>query len=225
VVFVLAVTACQLAGSCVVGYGFAKFKFKGSGVMFSLLLLTMMVPPLTIIVPQFLTMVNFNPFGIVGLFNSGKGINLNKGYLPLILFGLTGMGLKNSLYIYIFRQFFKNSPKELDEAAYIDGCGVIKTFFRIGVPLSKGAAVTVALFSIVWEWTDTFFIVFFGNRTKHLVSELINLRHMLWMNKADGSEIIYANAAMLLSLLPLLIMYLFFQKLFTQSVERSGIIG
>lgn len=224
-VFVLTTTACHIVGSCVVGYGFAKFRFKGNGFLFSLVLLTMMVPPLTIIIPQYLLVNDFDPLGIIGLFNGGAGLNLNVGFLPLILFGLTGFGLKNSLYIFIFRQFFKNCPKELDEAAYIDGCGVFKTFWRVGIPLARGAAVTVGIFSLVWQWTDTFYTFFFGNNIKHLVSELSNLTYRLWMINADGSHIVYSNVAMLLAILPLLLLYLLLQRLFSQSIERSGLVG
>jgi multiple sugar transport system permease protein len=223
--FVASTTACHIISSCLIGYGFAKFKFRGNSIIFSLVILTMLVPPLTIIIPQYLIMNNFNPLGIIGLFNGGVGVNLNTGFLPIILLGLTGFGLKNSLYIFIFRQFFVNTPKELDEAAYVDGCGIFRTFFYIGVPLAKSAAITVGIFSIVWEWTDTFYTFFFGNNINHLFSELKNLSFRLWMLNADGTHLIYTNVAMLLAILPILILYLVLQKFFTQSIERSGLVG
>jgi len=224
-IFVAVVTACHISSSCVIGYGFAKFKFRGNSIIFSLVLLVMLVPPLTTIIPQYLIFSNFNPFGIIGLFNNGKGISLITGFLPIALLGITGFGLKNSLFIYIFRQFFTNCPKELDEAAYVDGCGIFRTFFYIGIPLAKSAAMTVGIFSVVWEWTDTFYTFFYGKNMKHLISELSSLAYKLMMKNADGTHMIFTNAGILLAILPVLILYVVLQKFFTQSIERSGLVG
>ena len=224
-IFVISTTVCHVVSACVIGYGFAKFKFKGNSLLFTLVLLVMLVPPLTIIIPQYLIFSDFNPLGIIGLFNGGKGIKLGVGFLPVVLLGLTGFGLKNSLFIYIFRQFFMNSPKELDEAAYVDGCGIFRTFFFIGVPLAKSAAMTVGIFSVVWEWTDSFYTFFYGENMKHLISELSSLSSRLWSLNADGSHMIYANVGILLSIIPLLVLYLLLQNFFTQSIERSGLVG
>ena len=224
-IFVVVVTACHIASSCVIGYGFAKFRFKGNKPLFSLVLLVMLVPPLTTIIPQYLIFSNFDLFGLIKLLGGGDGISLNVGFLPIMLLGLTGFGLKNSLFIYIFRQFFANCPKELDEAAYVDGCGVFKTFFFIGIPLAKSAAMTVGIFSVVWEWTDSFYTYFYGENLKHLISELFSLAQRLWHLNADGSHLIFSNVGILLCILPVLLLYIVLQKFFTQSIERSGLVG
>ena len=141
-----------------VAYGFARFKFKGRNLMFALVLVTILIPQEMIIIPLYVNYRNFNPFGImslIGMITGAEGyINmLNSGwvfYIPSIL----ACGLRSGLFIFIYRQFFKGLPVELEEAASIDGAGPIKTFLRIVLPSSSVVIITVTIFSIVWHWNE-----------------------------------------------------------------------
>ena len=144
------------------------------------------------------------------------------------------MGLKTD-YIYIMRQFFRGMPKELEEAAYVDGAGMLRTFGQIMLPSAVPAMVTVFMFSFVWQWTDTFYSSLFLMRTDVLAKTAANVSNQIMKDlSADiGVDIylspaissMYTNTGSLLVVLPLLILYLFAQKLFVESVERTGIVG
>jgi multiple sugar transport system permease protein len=225
----------QLISCTVIGYGFARFRFKGRGVLFALVILTMIVPPQTLMIPLFLHFRYFDVLGIISAITGQKGINLLESYWPFVLMSLTGMGLKNGLYIYIMRQFFRGMPKELEEAAYVDGAGMLRTFGQIMLPSAVPAMVTVFMFSFVWQWTDTFYSSLFLMRTDVLAKTAANVSNQIMKDlSADiGVDIylspaissMYTNTGSLLVVLPLLILYLFAQKLFVESVERTGIVG
>ena len=225
----------QLISCTLIGYGFARFKFKGRSFLFALVILTMVVPPQTLMIPLFLHFRYFDIFGIVSAVTGGKGINLLESYWPFILMSMTGMGLKNGLYIYIMRQFFRNMPKELEEAAYVDGAGMLRTFAQIMLPSAVPSMVTVFLFSFVWQWTDTFYSTLFLQKTRVLASALssvsFDVTQKIYFETgvnvalAPAISSMYTNTASLLVVLPLLILYLFAQKRFVESVERSGIVG
>lgn len=225
----------QLISCTLIGYGFARFKFKGRGLLFSLVILTMIVPPQTIMVPLFLHFRFFDIFGIFSLITGGKGVNMLESSWPFILMSLTGMGLKNGLYIYIIRQFFRGMPKELEEAAYVDGAGMLRTFYRIMLPSAIPAMVTVFLFSFVWQWTDTFYSTLFLQKTKVLsgalssvsfdITQRIYFETGVNTSLAPAISSMYTNTASLLVIAPLVILYLFAQKRFVESIERSGIVG
>jgi multiple sugar transport system permease protein len=228
-------SAMQLISCTVIGYGFARFRFKGRGVLFALVILTMIVPPQTLMIPLFLHFRYFDVLGIISAITGQKGINLLESYWPFVLMSLTGMGLKNGLYIYIMRQFFRGMPKELEEAAYVDGAGMLRTFGQIMLPSAVPAMVTVFMFSFVWQWTDTFYSSLFLMRTDVLAKTAANVSNQIMKDlSADiGVDIylspaissMYTNTGSLLVVLPLLILYLFAQKLFVESVERTGIVG
>lgn len=225
----------QLISCTLIGYGFARFKFRGRNVLFALVILTMIVPPQTLMVPLFMHFRFFDIFGIISAITGGRGINLLESYWPFILMSLTGMGLKNGLYIYIMRQFFRNMPKELEEAAYVDGAGMLRTFVQIMLPSAVPAMVTVFLFSFVWQWTDTFYSNLFLVRTDVLAKTAANVSNQIMkdLSAEVGVDIyiapaissMYSNTASLLVILPLLVLYLFAQKRFVESIERTGIVG
>ncbi len=225
----------QLISCTLIGYGFARFKFRGRNTLFALVILTMIVPPQTLMVPLFMHFRFFDFFGIISAITGGRGINLLESYWPFILMSATGMGLKNGLYIYIMRQFFRNMPKELEEAAYVDGAGMLRTFVQIMLPSAVPGMVTIFLFSFVWQWTDTFFSNLFLQNTKVLASALSNVTFEITQDiyRETGVNVelspaissMYSNTASLIVILPLLILYLFAQKRFVESIERTGIVG
>jgi multiple sugar transport system permease protein len=209
------------------GYAFARLRFKGISILFIFVVFTIVVPPQTIAMPLFML---FNYLGVTSTF------------WPLFILALTGMGIKAGIFIFIFNQVFRNLPKELEEAALIDGCGVIRTFYKVMLPNAKAAIVTVMLFAFVWQWNDVFyaqllistqFLDILSLNITEIAPRLVYILYTLGIDQtvAEGmsrNPLIVgtiANTAALLMLLPLLIGYIFVQRLFVESVERVGIIG
>ncbi|MFW5856176.1 MAG: carbohydrate ABC transporter permease [Bacillota bacterium] len=223
------VSVAQLFSSMLTGYGLARFKFRGKGILFGLVIFTLVVPPQTMMIPLYL---NFRYFDIFGLL-PGNGINLLGSFWPYILLSITGTGFKNGLFIYIMRQFFKGMPRNLEEAAYIDGAGSFKTFYKVMLPGALPAIVVVFLFGFVWQWNDLFFANIFLGDTKILTRQLIGLsqaiEHYVRGSNIDTFSANYQhlinNAASVMVIAPLLLLYGFMQKYFIESVERTGIVG
>ncbi len=180
---------------------------------------------------MFLRFRFFDIFGVIKLI-SGNTINLIDTFWPFVLTSLTGTGLRNGLYIYMMRQFFRGAPKELEESAYVDGAGPYKTFYYIMLPIAIPMMVTIFLFSFVWQWTDTFYTTLFLERMATLPTVLSSLAvsinyqefgPMATMSPAYASML--NNTGSVLVILPLIIIYLIAQRYFVESIERSGIIG
>jgi ABC-type sugar transport system, permease component len=224
---VLTAASCALAG-----YGFARLKFKGSGILFAGVILTILVPPTTILIPIYLNLKDFTLMGIIPLL-TGKPLNLLNTYWPFILTSLTANSLKAGLYIFIFRQFFRGIPKEVEEAAYIDGAGIGTTFARIMLPNAVPSIVTVTLFSFVWQWNDSFFTTTYLTSSKVMSTQLASLPHNLSVQLQDGvnskADPFYLSmvqdTGILMAILPLIVIYLFVQRYFVESIERTGIVG
>jgi multiple sugar transport system permease protein len=216
---------------CMIGYGFAKYKFKGSGILFALVMFTMIVPHQTLKLSMFMKFRYFD-FGLgeFGIFSSlgMKTIELTNTYWPLIILSLGGLAFKNGLYIFMMRQFFRNVPDELEESAYIDGCGVFKTFLTIILPLSIPMMITIFLFAFSWQWTDNFYTqTFFIGKTVYTMPKIVTIPSTLDVDYAGGPLFSAAirNTAGLVVLAPLIIIYLFCQRYLIQGIERSGITG
>lgn len=213
---VLVSTGCcviQTAISAMVGYGFARFKFRGNGLMFGCVILSLLIPPQTVMLSLFETFRQFlgNPEW-----------SLIDTYWPMLILSLTGLGLRNGLYVFLFRQFFRNMPHELEEAAYIDGCGVLRTFASVMLPSATAIVVTVSLFSFSWQWTDQFYNeLFFTSNT--VMANAVLLTENIHQEPVLNSML--QNVAAVLAVAPLAILYLFAQRSFVQSVERSGLVG
>lgn len=223
---ILTVISCALAG-----YGFARLKFRGSNLLFAGVILTILVPPTTILIPMYMNLKDFSLLGLIPLI-TGKTVNLLNSYWPFILTSLTANSLKAGLYIFIFRQFFRGIPKEVEEAAYIDGAGIGQTFTKIMLPNAIPAAITVTLFSFVWQWNDSFYTTTYLTSSKVMSTQLSSLPYNLSIQLTDaqsGVDPFYLsmvqNTGILLAILPLIIIYLFVQKYFVESIERTGIVG
>lgn len=217
-------TLVQLVSCALAAYAFARLKFKGSGIVFGLVIFTIIVPPQTIMIPVYLTYRYFDLFGLVDLLTGKDSVNLIDTFWPFLISSGTAMGLKNGLYIYIFRQFFRGIPKEIEEAAFVDGAGIFKTFFRIMVPNAVPAVITVLLFSFVWQWNDSYYVSLFLNQVKVLSTSLMDMG----MNLKEPDPVYQSmllSTGVFLTMLPLLIMYLFVQRYFVESVERTGLVG
>ena len=225
-------TICQIAACTLVGYGFARFKFPLKGLLFGMVIFTLIVPPTTIIIPTYLNFRFFDIFGIIGLFNGGAGINLTNSVWSFVVMGITCMGFKNGLYIFMVRQFFRGVPKELEEAALIDGANHLRTFWSVMLPSAKPILTVVSMFSIVWSWTDTFYQEWFMKTASLLSNKLSVLASTVANDVLGGSNTfdesyarIIMSSGVILVILPLIIYYVFAQKQFVEGIERSGIVG
>ncbi|MFE0557476.1 carbohydrate ABC transporter permease [Paenibacillus sp. NPDC058910] len=216
----------QTASCALAGYGFARLKYPGQGLLFMLVVFTIIVPPQTIMIPTYMHFRYFDPLGLVELFTGRLGISLLDTHWPFVLSSITATGLKNGLYIYIFKQFFRSLPGELEEAALVDGAGIFKTFYRVMLPNAMPAIITVVLFSFVWQYNDSFYVSMYLTDTKVLSMQLASLPGLLAASSPEYMlTSIRLNAGTVLVIIPLMIFYLFLQKHFVEGVERSGIVG
>ena len=214
----------QVVSCAVTGYGFARFNFRGKKLLFGIVIMMILVPPQLISLPLY---TQFRFFGIKGVFS----VNLIDSMLAMYLPAMTANGIRSGLMILIFRQFFKGLPRELEDAACIDGCGPLMTFVRVMVPNAASAFLTVFLFSVVWYWNDYYVSTSFFTNTQTVATALYDidtiLSRALYGNaniKASARElIVWKEAGCLMSILPTLIMYIFLQKHFTEGIERSGL--
>lgn len=226
-VAVIQITVCTL-----VGYGFARFKFPLKNFWFACVLLIIVIPPQTIATSLHLRFRFFDIFGIFKLL-TGSSINLKGSVVPYYLMSMGCMGLKNGLYIFLIRQFFRNIPFELEEAAYVDGCGTLKTFLRIMLPDATPILTSCFLFAFVWQWTDGFYSSMFLGNVNLLSIQLQRIADRLSqyftqvLHIQGGASIGYTNCIIatgtLMVITPLLILYLFAQKGFVESLSSSGI--
>jgi multiple sugar transport system permease protein len=222
----------QVVTCSITGYGFARFKFKGRNLLFAIVLLMIIVPPQITTIPLYLQFAYFKLFGIIPIYQSnGEMLSLIDTGWTMYLPALFANGLKAGLFIYIFRQFFRGLPKELEDAAYLDGCGPFETYIRIMVPNAKTSFLTVFLFSIVWYWNDYYVSSSFFTHNSTVALMLKNLDSTLQQQLFDGQTvsvrqiIVWLESGCLLSITPLLIMYIFLQRYFIEGVERSGLTG
>ena len=236
-------TLASLLSCALVGYGFARFKFRGKNLAFALLVLTIIVPPTTLVMPSYL---NFRDFDLLALIHLPHdlffpnaplliprvSVKLTDTALTFILPSLFATGLRSGLFVFIFRQFFVGMPKDLEEAARIDGCGYLKTFVRIMLPLAVPAIVTVALFSFIWHWNDSQLSAMYYDTNMPLSVMLSQIKAAMQneniyniSNNTPDQIRTYLQAGCLLTILPPLILYIFTQRFFTESVERTGIVG
>lgn len=219
---------------CLIGYGLAKFKFKGNKLVFLLVIFTMIVPHRTLQLSMFMQFRYFDIFGIFGFLGDTlkilpfSSIDLINSYWPLALLSFGGMAFKNGLYIFMMRQFYNGVPDELEESAYIDGSGTFRTFLQIILPLSIPMMITIFLFAFSWQWTDNFYTtVFFTKAKTVMMPDIVAIPRSLDTEYAAKNlyESAIRNTCGLLILAPLLVMYVFLQKYLIGGIERSGIVG
>lgn len=220
----------------ITAYGLARFDFKEKKLLMGMLIATILIPTQMIMVPLMVNMRYLDVFGILGAISKLVGTELRPNllntpwafYLPSIF----AVGLKAGLFTYMYVQFFKGLPKELEEAASIDGAGPVKTFLTIVVPSSGTIFLTVTIFSIIWHWNDTYLSSLFLSGDYPLSVQLSRIFTILGTG-IDGvrygqynrSTIGIVMAACLLVILPMLIMYCILQKRFIKSIDRVGIVG
>lgn len=210
----------QMFSCAFAGYGFARFKFKERNLIFALLIFMLTVPSQAINISRFML------FKEAGMMDS---------FLPIILPSLVGLGIKTPLYIYIFRQFFRALPKELEEAAHIDGCGFMRCYFNIMLPNIYSALLTVFLFSFVWNWNDVFEVSLYvlSPKLNTLAMRLVNING--YINPGNATGVVQMRdsikllpvkfAGIALVIIPLIVLFAFAQKYFVRGFERAGLGG
>ena len=197
-----------------VAYGFARFKFKGKPICMFFLILSLLVP--------------------IQMYSLSMSVNYRNLHLfntPFVYWlpSLLGVGIRSGMMIFIYQQFFLNLPKELEDAAYIDGAGPVRTYFSIALPSSSVVLVTVSVLSFVWHWNEYYLAsLTFLSDSAPLAMVLSFLKVYLkqvgiyegWPEYAS-----LVSAACLMYIIIPLILYMIFQRKFVRSIDRVGITG
>ncbi|PYI55441.1 carbohydrate ABC transporter permease [Paenibacillus flagellatus] len=205
----------QVVFCSIAGYAFARLKFPGKNVLFALLIFSFLIPPQTLIIPLY---VLFKHLGLLGT------------HWGILLPAMLGHGVRGALFVIIFRQFFMTLPKELEDAALIDGAGPFRVYWRVMIPLAKPAILVVFLFSFVWHWNETFVTgLMLGGKDLPLSLSLFNLNKVLSGLYPDAEAGFDLNetirmAASFLIIMPPLLVYMIAQRWFVEGVERTGLV-
>lgn len=224
----------EVASCSVFAYGLARFKVPLKGLWMGLLFATILLPDVMLLMPRIEAFKHVDLFGILGLFNNLTGIDVRPDIYntPLTFYipSLLGVGLKGGLFIFIYIQFFSGLPAELEEAAWIDGAGPIRTFLQIVVPSSGTVFLTVFIFSFIWHWNDYYLALMYILDNSPLAVMVFDIKNNLFVAFGETGAsyaLTYGapHAACLLFLAPPLAVFLILQKYFIQSIDRVGIVG
>lgn len=191
---------CSLAG-----YALARLKFPGSKLVFGAVFLVLVIPSQAMALPNYVFF---------------SRLHWSRSMLPLILPELLGNGLYGALFVFVFRQVFAGIPKEMEDAASIDGAGMFKTFFFIIAPLAKSAYATVGLFSFVWHWNEfSRPVLYLAGETKTLTLALSTLFNSPGLQYIPET---LSSAAVILVMAPVILFYICVQKFFIQGIQLTG---
>jgi multiple sugar transport system permease protein len=209
------IAVLQTVSCAVAGYAFGRLEFPFKKTLFFCLVLTFIVPIQVIILPNLI---------------AASQLGLMKTYYPIVVPALFGHGLKGALFVIIYRQFFSTQPKELEEAAKIDGANVFRIFYKVMLPLAKPAILVVFLFSFVWTWNDYYLPSMYLNGVKEvpLSMGISQISAVLTQQAAEFGPSIFDEplkmATSFLIIMPPLILYMFTQRWFVEGVERTGLV-
>lgn len=224
----------QVFSCMVAAYGLAKFNFKGKKILQGAMILTILVPSAMTILPSYVGFKHMDFLGILNLIGNLIGKELRPSVLdsPLVFFlpSIFAVGLKSGFFIYIYNQFFKGIPKEIEEAAWIDGAGAGKTFLSIIVPSSGVVIITVFLFSVIWHYNDYYLAQMYLSDHYPLSVNIQNIYGRvgfsglnLGVTTLNKGAVIMAACSFLI--VPMLVFYIIIQKKFIASIVTSGIVG
>ena len=220
----------QVAICTLSAYGFARYKSRFKGILFGVVLATLLVPPQTYIVTLYTQFQYFDILGVIHLIN-GKGINVINTIWTFILLNITGVGIRSGLYIYVEKQTFGGLPIEIEEAAKVDGAGMFRTFWSVMLPNAVPTIVMCFILSFVWHWNDLLYTEYFYSKVNTLAVKFSGFSFVVsdyiggWaMRGSTGSQHLMSVGG-LFTVLPLIILFIFSQRFFVQGVERSGLVG
>lgn len=221
------VSLLQMMICAMVGYGIARFKFALAKPVMILVVLSLLIPPDLLLIALYNIFVNFDFWGLISALNEGNTLSLIDSFWPSLLLALTGTGYRCGLYILLLRQFFRGMPKELEEAAYIDGASYLRCYVSVILPSSITMLITVFLFSFVWTWLDRTYTPLLMPETDIIVNAATSILDLNYQVGANDSvtKSLFVNAGIIYVILPLVVLYLFTQRHFIQSIERSGLVG
>ncbi len=207
VLLMLGTTIGTLLSSSLVAYPLARMEFPGKNIIFALIIGTMMIPGIALIIPQYIM------FGKIGWLDS---------LLPMVIPAFFAFPYN----VFLFRQFFRSIPIELDEAATIDGCSVGGVFFKILVPLTKPTFVTIGILSCVFWWNELTQPVFFINSDSWRTLTIALMTSFMY---TSGNAFVInwpsIMAASTLMILPPMLLYLFGSKYLVEGIKTSGLKG
>ena len=191
----------NVISSSFAAYAFARLRFRGRNILFALMMMTLMIPYHVVLIPQYI------------IFLKAGWVNT---YLPLIVPKfLAG----EAFFIFLMVQFFRQLPRELDEAAMIDGCSPFKIYRAIIMPLSLPALATAAIFSFIWTWEDFLPPLIYLNDIKDYT---VPLALRMFLAQDSVSEFGQMFAMSILSILPILVFFIIFQKFIIRGIAMSG---
>ncbi|MCL2884075.1 MAG: carbohydrate ABC transporter permease [Oscillospiraceae bacterium] len=218
-------TLGHLLSCAFIGYGLARYEFPGKKIWFGVVLIAIVIPAQALLIPYYIMYAN---------------LKMMNTYLPVLLPTFVGFGLQGPLFIFVFRQFFQGLPKELEDAARVDGCGHIRTFFSIVLPISKAVFMVVLVLSMVWHWNDYIQPSMFagGGKFQTLPAGLAQLSKLLdnptqlaqWLkdHNITDPEAMLNNAVFMagtiITIAPIAVIFMFLQRQFMQGIERTGLV-
>lgn len=200
------------------GYGLARYRVPGKNFWIVLAVFIFLVPMQVTMIPRFLL---FNSYQLIGTI------------WPIYLISFLGQGVKSSVFLLVYYNFFSSYPKSLDEAAKIDGAGPITVFFKVALPMVKPALVLTYLFSFIWIWNDTTQLPQYSTgavttlpmHLQQFVEQFNKLYSSVGMSTGGSLNESIRLAGTLLTIIPLIILYFIVQKEFVESIERTGMTG
>lgn len=207
----------QTAVSATTGFALSRYKFKGRGFWFGMIVLAFILPVPLLTVPRIM---------IVDTFRAMTGINLFGTVVPQFLMAILGQGTYSTILVLIFYNFFNMIPTSLDEAAMIDGASAVKVFYHVAIRLSASTILVVFMLSFVFNWNETYTTSTMLNNA----IELLPIKLSLFDNEVGGGDSnavneAYKMAATLISIAPLLLLYALVQRQFIEGIENAGITG
>ena len=202
VFFAGGVTIGTVLSCAAVGYGFARLRFPGRDILFAITLATLMIPPIVTFIPTYVLFAK---------------LQLTGSYVPLILPAFFG----NAVFIFMMRQFFLGIPRDLSDAARIDGAGEFRIFWQIMLPLVRPALMVVAVFSLLYTWHDFFGpLIYLQDQSQFPLS--LGLYAFKSQRTAEWAKIMMGS---FLTTLPLIIVFLFTQRYFLRGIATTGLKG
>lgn len=225
----------EVASCAVAAYGFARFEFRGKKILSAILFLTILVPDMMLLIPRMINYSQLDFLGIFGLLEKVTGADLRANLInsPFVFWlpSVLGVGLRSGILIYIYMQFFKGLPSELEEAAWVDGAGPIRTFLAIALPSSGVVILTVTVFSLIWHWNDSLLSGMYLTENYPLAMQITRLpetlkhKYYIALTARDPQGMAYLMAGCVLFVIPMLIVYMILQRWFIESIDRVGITG